>query len=76
MVDQDWKERTDLIFIPNLGVTYRVDKRRVSHSFKIDIQNVSNNQARLNPYFDSNRKTIVWSTQLSLVPNLIYTIKF
>lgn len=76
MVDQAWKERTDLIFIPNLGVTYRVDKRRVSHSFKIDIQNVSNNQARLNPYFDSNRKTIVWSTQLSLVPNLIYTIKF
>jgi hypothetical protein len=76
LVDQAWKERTDLIFIPNLGVTYRVDKRRVSHSFKIDIQNVSNNQARLNPYFDSNRKTIVWSTQLSLVPNLIYTIKF
>lgn len=74
--DQAWKGKTDMIFIPNLGITYRVDKRRVSHSFKIDIQNISNNQAKLNPYFDSNRKTIVWSTQLSLVPNLIYTIKF
>lgn len=74
--DQAWKARTDVIFIPNLGVTYRVDKRRVSHSFKIDIQNVSNNQAKMYPYFDSSRKTIVWSTQLSLVPNLIYTIKF
>lgn len=73
---QDWKGKTDVIFIPNVGVTYRVNKRRVSHSFKIDIQNVSNNQARLDPYFDAYRKKIVWSTQLSLVPNLIYTIKF
>lgn len=74
--DQAWKGKTDALFIPNLGITYRVDKRRVSHSFKIDVQNVSNNQARLYPYFDANRKAMVWSTQLSLVPNLIYTIKF
>lgn len=74
--DQAWKARTDMIFIPNIGVTYRVNKRRLSHSFKIDVQNVSNNQAKLYPYFDANRKTVVWSKQLSLIPNLIYTIKF
>ena len=62
------------------GITPReiVDKynKIIGDSFKIDIQNVSNNQARLNPYFASNLKTIVWSTQRSLLPNLLYTSKF
>ncbi len=71
-----WEEKSDVVIIPNFGITYRVNKRRVSHSIKIDVQNITNNQAKLNPYYNQHKKEIEWSTQLSLVPNIIYAIKF
>jgi hypothetical protein len=76
MNEQAWEGKSDVVFIPNFGITYRVNKARMSHSIKLDIQNVSNNQARLYPYYNANKKNIEWSTQLSLIPNIIYTIKF
>lgn len=74
--DKPFSAKADDIFIANLGVTYRVDKEKVSHSFKIDIQNITNNKARVNPYFNENTNSVVYSTQLSFIPNIIYTIKF
>lgn len=40
----------DNIFFVNLGVTYRVDMKRASHSFKIDVQNASNYKAVVSEY--------------------------
>lgn len=74
--EQAWEKKSDVIFIPNFGITYRVNKAKLSHSIKLDVQNVTNNQARLYPYYNGNKKNIEWSTQLSMIPNIIYTIKF
>ncbi len=74
--DKAWESKAPAIFIPNFGFTYRVNKAKVSHSFKIDVQNVANNQSKLSPYYNSRTQKIEWNTQLSMVPNLIYTIKF
>jgi hypothetical protein len=74
--DKILSAKGDDIFFINFGVTYRLDKPRASHSIKIDFQNLTNNKARVNEYFNSRTNQIEYSTQLAFIPNIIYTIKF
>ncbi|MBK7130650.1 MAG: TonB-dependent receptor [Crocinitomicaceae bacterium] len=74
--DKTLSEKGDDIFFINFGITYRLDKSKVSHSIKLDFQNLTNNKARVNEYFNSRTNQIEYSTQLSFIPNIIYTIKF
>lgn len=66
----------DAVFLWNLGVTYRCDMKRATHSFKIDIQNLTNNQARIREWYNPSTNDVGYDTQLSFIPNIIYTIKF
>lgn len=74
--DQGFSAKGDPIFFTNLGVTYRIDKKRVTHSFKIDVRNVTNHQARIREWYSNRTQSIQYDTQLSMIPNLIYTLKF
>ncbi|GAB5417383.1 MAG: carboxypeptidase-like regulatory domain-containing protein [Crocinitomicaceae bacterium] len=74
--DQGFSAKGDPIFFTNIGVTYRVDKKRVTHAFKIDVRNVTNNQARIREWYSDRTESIEYDTQLSMIPNLIYTLKF
>jgi len=69
-------QKGDNVFFLNFGVTYRVDMKRTSHSFKIDVQNITNNQSVVSEYYNSRTNTIEQSVQLPMIPNLIYTLKF
>jgi len=66
----------DDIFYANLGVTYRINRKKVTHEFKLDIQNVTNNQAAVGRYYNSKDQKVEEYYQLSLIPNLMYIIKF
>lgn len=72
----DFTAKGEDVFFVNFGVTYKVDKKRVTHSFKIDIQNLTNHQAITNEWYDSRSETIVYDRQLSFIPNIIYSLKF
>lgn len=74
--DNLWGKKGDNVFFMNLGLTYRCDMKRASHSFKIDIQNITNNKAVVYEYYDSRTGKIDHGVQLSIIPNIIYTIKF
>lgn len=74
--DQPWGKKAENIFFVNLGLTYRCDMKRASHSFKIDVQNLTNNQAVVSEYYNGRTEKVETDTQLSLIPNIIYTIKF
>lgn len=74
--DNPWGKKAENVFFINLGLTYRCDMKRASHSFKIDIQNLTNNQSVVSEYYNSRTGTIDTDTQLSFIPNIIYTIKF
>ena len=73
---QTYASKLDDIFFANLGVTYRVNKKKVTHEVKLDIQNVSNNQATVGQYYDADNEKIQEYYQLSIIPNLMYIIKF
>ena len=74
--DQGYSAKGDPIFFTNIGVTYRVDKKRVTHAFKIDVRNVTNNQAHIREWYNDRTESIEYDTQLSMIPNIIYTLKF
>lgn len=73
---QPFGKKGEPVFFVNLGLTYRCDMKKASHSFKIDIQNLTNNQAVVAEYYNGRTEQIEQGTQLSFIPNLIYTIKF
>lgn len=74
--DNPWGEKGDDIFFINLGLTYRCDMKRASHSFKIDIQNLTNNKAVVSEWYNGRTNKVESDVQLSIIPNVIYTIKF
>ena len=74
--DNPWGEKGENVFFINLGLTYRCDMQRASHSFKIDIQNLTNHQAVVSEYYNGRTERVETNTQLSIIPNIIYTIKF
>lgn len=73
---QAFSLRADDVFIANLAVTYRIDSKRISHEFKLDIQNLTNNAAELWPYYDNHSGKIKFAKQLPLLPVAMYTINF
>jgi hypothetical protein len=74
--DNPWGEKGDDIFFINLGLTYRCDMKRASHSFKIDVQNLTNNKAVVSEWYNGDTGKVNTDVQLSIIPNVIYTIKF
>lgn len=68
--------RGDDIFIANLAISYRIDRKKTSQELKLDIQNVTNNQATLGFYYDDDTDQVESFEQLSLLPVLMYTIHF
>ena len=73
---QAFNLRGEDIFIANLGISYRINKRKTSQEFKIDIQNLTNNNGLVDMYYDSATDEIESIHQLPILPVLMYTIEF
>ncbi len=69
-------ERGDDIFTGNLAIAYRINNRRTSQELKLDIQNFTNNAAKLDQWYNSTTDEIEYSTQLPLLPVIMYTVQF
>ena len=68
--------RGDNIFIANLGIAYRINKRKTSQEIKLDIQNLTNNSGMVDQYYNSATDRIEYIHQLGMLPNIMYTIEF
>ena len=68
--------RGDDIFIANFGIAYRINRRKTSQEIKLDIQNLTNNDGIVDQYYNSVTDEIETIHQLSLLPNIMYTIEF
>jgi hypothetical protein len=74
--DQAFKLRGDDIFVPNLSVTYRIDRKKTSHELKLDIQNITNNSGMVDMYYDHTTDRIEKLRQIPLLPVVLYTLEF
>jgi hypothetical protein len=75
-MDQYLDVKADDVFRADLSVSYRRDRKRTTHEFKIDVQNVTNHQAVVYEYYDESEKAIEKGYQWTIFPNVIYTIQF
>jgi hypothetical protein len=71
-----FRDKGDDVFSLNVAMSYRINKSKISHEFKIDIQNVTNNKAIIERYYSDVNKRIEVVNQLSLLPILSYTLNF
>jgi hypothetical protein len=68
-------KRDDFIRI-DLKLKYRINKKRTTRQWEIDIQNVTNMLNVAGDYYDSSTGTIETYTQLGILPILSYRIEF
>jgi len=73
-MDQYLEKKGDDVFKADLAISYRRDRNKTTHEFKIDIQNITNNQAIVYEYYDEG--AIEYGYQWAIFPNVIYTIQF
>ncbi len=66
-----YSQKMDDIFSTNLSLTYRINRKKTTHVIKLDVQNITNNQARIYPFYDSHDDKMVYSKQLNIIPNII-----
>ncbi|MES2478260.1 MAG: TonB-dependent receptor [Bacteroidota bacterium] len=71
-----FEQKNDDVFSINLGIVYRIDRKRTNHEIKLDVQNVTNNQADIDYYYNNTTQKISTIKQLSTLPVLSYTINF
>ena len=74
--DKIFTEKADDVFYVNLGITYRVNRKKTTHEIKLDIQNLTNNEAIVAEYYNPQQEKIILVPQLSMIPNIMYIIKF
>lgn len=71
-----FEKKNDDVFSVNLGIVYRVDRKRTSHEIKLDVQNITGNAANTDYYYSSLTGQIKSIKQLTTLPVLSYTINF
>jgi hypothetical protein len=59
-----------------VGYTINSRNKKISHSFSLDLQNVTNNKNVFSQNYDSRSKSINTTYQLGFFPNFVYKIQF
>ncbi len=63
-------------FRADIGIYYKFNSRRATHSIQFDVQNVTNRKNYYFSYFDSKSGSIKQVNQLGFFPNISYRIDF
>jgi hypothetical protein len=58
------------------GYTLNGGKRKISHTFSLDLQNVTNHKNIFSQSYDDRSQTISTTYQLGFFPNVVYKLQF
>ncbi|HYD20630.1 MAG TPA: TonB-dependent receptor, partial [Flavipsychrobacter sp.] len=73
---QYFTKRVPAYFRTDLGVYYKINSRRVTHSIQLEVQNATNRQNYYYSYFEPEEGAVKTVYQLGILPNLSYRIDF
>ncbi len=78
VLDQDhpYSVKGDDIFKWDLSVGIRRNHKKVTTEWKIDIQNLTNNQAKIYSYYDETTQGLDYGYQWAIFPTLSYRVTF
>ena len=67
----------DDVFFINVSGAYKVNQKKTTHEVKLEILNVTNNQAKSGEFYNPKKDQIdSYSNQWEMIPNVIYTVSF
>jgi hypothetical protein len=67
----------DNVFQINSSASVKINRPKLTHEIAVDIINTNNTTARITEYYDPTKPTKTnYTTPLSLLPNLVYRVKF
>tara|TARA_B100000809_G_scaffold261243_1_gene309754 strand:+ start:5480 stop:7825 length:2346 start_codon:yes stop_codon:yes gene_type:complete len=75
-VDEVYSEKGDDVFYANIAGSYRVNRKKTSHEFKLEFTNLTNNKAKVTEYYNDNNRKIEVGYQLPMIPNIMYILSF
>ena len=75
-IDEVYSEKGDDVFYTNIAASYRVNRKRTSHEFKLEFTNLTNNKAKVTEYYNDNNRKIEVGYQLPMIPNIMYILSF
>jgi hypothetical protein len=59
-----------------MGYTFNSKVKKVSQTFSLDLQNVTNHNNVFSQSYDNRNQNVSWKYQLGFFPNLVYKIQF
>ncbi|MFK8165196.1 MAG: carboxypeptidase regulatory-like domain-containing protein [Lewinella sp.] len=60
-----------------LSASYKIERKRTTHEFFLNLENILNQKGRLTEFYDTNEpENIGYTTQFGLLPNLMYRLYF
>ena len=72
-----YQSKLDDITNITFSLSYKWNKKKTTHELFLNIDNLTNNQARLREYYDIDEPTrIAYERQVGLIPNFLYRIYF
>mgnify|MGYP000459930216 CR=1 FL=1 len=74
--DDPLSAKADDIFFMNVSGLYRLNKKKTSHEFKLEVLNATNNQAKVREFYNAETGNLAYTTQLAIIPNIMYTLNF
>jgi Carboxypeptidase regulatory-like domain len=60
----------------DVSIAYRVGRPNVGHEVKLDVQNVLNAKTNVYQYFNASSGNVEYTSQLAILPVLLYTLRF
>ena len=71
-----FEARSGVYYRFDIGLSYRINKKRLTHTIMMDIQNVTNRANVASKFYNSSKEIIDISTQTGLFPNFNYRVEF
>lgn len=71
-----WSDKAPAIHKLDIVASYRIGRPKVSHEFKLDVQNVLNAATPVYYFYDRRTETIKTIPQLAMLPVVQYTLRF
>jgi hypothetical protein len=76
VLNQYFSESGPMYFRADLSVSYKINRKSTTHTFMLDIQNLTNRQNLFFEYYDHDTQSIKNAYQMGLVPVFNYRIEF
>lgn len=71
-----WSQKASSIHKVDIVASYRIGRSKVSHEFKLDVQNILNAATPVYFYYDNRTDTIKSVPQLAMLPVVQYMLRF